>query len=173
MGKESQDLLVSSRKVDIRLLWTLWTFSMRQRPFWEADSHTVTQKLPVFYRTRGALLSSQEPATGLFLEPDEFVWHPPTLPHFKFHFCVVKFVIIWEVIASLIITYDHDISSLSAHYLAVILLLLLHCPFFLSSVCLHWTDSYDSSLSTRYFAVMPLFSHCTALFLCPFSVCNE
>jgi hypothetical protein len=46
---------------------------------WEANSHSASQEIPRFMEPKGSLPRSQQPATGLYLEPDESNPHLPTL----------------------------------------------------------------------------------------------
>jgi len=44
---------------------------MKQNPFWEADSQSAGQEIPcLFMEPEGSLPYLQEPATGLYPEPD-------------------------------------------------------------------------------------------------------
>jgi hypothetical protein len=101
---------------DILCAWLVWCTALKElwvRNHWIcsclpekfiSDSYSYSKNWLHFIEPRCALPSSQEPATGLFLEPNEFAWHSPTLPLFKTHFFLLTFVIIW---GSYCLTADH------------------------------------------------------------------
>jgi len=45
--------------------------SMEQIPYWEADSHSSSQEIPILYETEDSLPCLQDPAIGLYPEPYE------------------------------------------------------------------------------------------------------
>jgi hypothetical protein len=60
-------------------------------------SHLLKKISFLFIEPRGLLPTSQERATELCPESDEFIVHPPILPPFRTCFYIVTFILIFTI----------------------------------------------------------------------------